>query len=201
MKIKQIFRKLDTNLAILITLVLIAIAATTWKGGWQLTFLGLTSAGQLVQKVGLYVMLGLVLGGMAQKLIPSALIAKWLGHASGFKGIFIGSYIGIFIPAGPFSFMPIIASIYKAGAGVGPIIALYAGRAMLSLQILVVWQIPILGLELPLSRFLACLFLPPFVGIAGKAVYQLVSRDPKPDGDCCDSPDVTKHDGETDNIE
>jgi uncharacterized membrane protein YraQ (UPF0718 family) len=118
----------------------------------------------------------------------------------GFKGIFIGSYIGIFIPAGPFSFMPIIASIYKAGAGVGPIIALYAGRAMLSLQILVVWQIPFLGVEIPLSRFLACLFLPPFVGLAGKVVYQLVSKDSKPDDDWSDNPDVVEQYCETDNI-
>ena len=96
--------------------------------------------------------------------------------------------------------MPIIASIYKAGAGVGPIIALYAGRAMLSLQILVVWQIPFLGVEIPLSRFLACLFLPPFVGLAGKVVYQLVSKDSKPDDDWSDNPDVVEQYCETDNI-
>ena len=200
MWIKAIIRKLGINLAILITLVLIAIVATTWKGGWQLTFLGLTNTGQLIQRVGLYFVLGLILGGMAQKLIPSALIAKWLGRASGIKGIFIGSYIGMFIPAGPFTFMPIITSIYKAGAGVGPIIALFAGRAMLSLQILVVWQIPFLGVELPLSRFLACLLLPPLVGIAGKAVYQLVSKDSKLDAVFRDNPDVMERDGETDNI-
>lgn len=197
---QSMFRKLGSNLVILISLVIIAIVATTWIGGWELTFLGLTSAGQLIKRIWIYFTLGLVLGGMAQKLIPSALIARWLGRTSGFKGIFIGSYIGMLIPAGPYSFMPIITSIYQAGASVGPIIALFAGRAMLSLQILVVWQIPFLGIELPFSRFIACLFLPPFIGIAGKTVYQLINKYFQPDDVGTLNPDFMEREGVDDNI-
>jgi uncharacterized membrane protein YraQ (UPF0718 family) len=71
--------------------------------------------------------------------------------------------------------MPVIASIYSAGAGVGPIIALLTGRALLGVQMLIVWQIPFLGVEIPLARYIACLILPPFVGMAGAALYKLIA--------------------------
>ena len=102
MKIKPISQKLGSNLVILITLVLIAIVATAWKGGWQMTFLGFTNAAQLIQRVGLYFMMGLVLGGMAQKLIPSTIIAKWLGRTSDLRVYSSGLISGYLYLLGPF---------------------------------------------------------------------------------------------------
>ena len=169
-------KKLDTTLLILGGLVVAAVAATFWRGGWQLTIFGFTQSGQLFQTVWLRLILGFILGGLVQGLIPSALIAKWLGHASGLKGILIGSYIGVILPGGPYVTLPVIASIYRAGAGVGPVIALVTGRALLGLQMLLVWQIPFLGVEIPLARYIACLFLPPLVGLAGRSVFQVITR-------------------------
>ncbi len=62
MKIKEAARKLDTNLLILVALVLIAIAATFWKGGWQLTVFGFEQAGHLINTVWLRLLLGFILG-------------------------------------------------------------------------------------------------------------------------------------------
>ena len=174
MKARKLWKKLDKTLLFLVVLVFIMAAATFWKGRWELTILGLTQAGQLIHTVWLRLLLGLTLGGLIQVLIPGALIAKWLGHTSGLKGILIGSYIGVILPGGPYINLPIIASIYRSGAGVGPIIALLTGRAMLGLQILLVWQIPFLGLEIPLARYIACLIFPPIAGLAGRAVFALI---------------------------
>jgi uncharacterized membrane protein YraQ (UPF0718 family) len=102
------------------------------------------------------------------------LIAKWLGRTSGLKGILIGSYISIIMPGGPWVSFPVIASIYKAGAGVGPVIALLTGRSVLGIQMLVLWQIPFLGLEIPLAKYIACLVIPPIVGLAGAAVFRKI---------------------------
>ncbi|MFC1985360.1 permease [Chloroflexota bacterium] len=175
-KIKSRGKKLDKTLLLLVALVLLAAAATFWKGGWELTIFGLTQAGQLIQTIWLRLLLGFILGGVVQVLIPSALIAKWLGHASGLKGILIGSYTSIIIPGGPWVILPIVASIYRSGAGVGPVIALLTGRAMLGLHPLLVWQIPFLGAEIPLARYIACLFIPPFAGLTGKAVFQFLAK-------------------------
>lgn len=169
-------KKLDLTFLILAALVFTAVAVAFWRGGWQLTLLGLMQAGQLVEMIWLRLILGLTLAGMVQVLVPRELIAKWLGHASGLRGILIGSYIGVLMPGGPYVMLPLIASIYRAGAGVGPVIALLTGRALLGIQMLIVWQIPFLGVEIPLARYIACLFLPPLVGLAGGALFRMVNR-------------------------
>lgn len=155
------------------------MAAAFWIGGWELAKSGFTQAGQLINSVWLRLLLGFTLGGLIQVLIPRALIAKWLGPTSGLKGILIGSYMGIIMPGPPYVIFPIIASIYRSGAGAGPIIALLAGRALLGLQHLIVWQIPFLGVGIPLATYIICLFLTPLVGLAGAAVFKLITKSPK----------------------
>ncbi len=176
MKIKKAVKKLDTTLLIMVVLVLIALAAAFWQGGGQLAISGFKQAGQLFNTIWYRLLLGFLLGGLIQVLIPSALIAKWLGPTSGLKGIFIGSYTGILMSGGPYVFLPIIASIYRAGAGAGPIIALLTGRALLGIEMLIVWQIPFFGIEIPIARYIACLFVPPLTGLAGGAIFRAVTK-------------------------
>ncbi|MEK7354028.1 MAG: permease, partial [Chloroflexota bacterium] len=121
---------------------------------------------------------GFALGGLIQVLVPRAVIASWRGPTSGIKGILIGSYAGIVLSGAPYVMLPVVASLYLAGAGAGPIIALLTGQALLALQNLIVWQIPFLGVGIPLSKFIVCLFITPLVGLAGSVVYKLLSRLP-----------------------
>lgn len=165
--------KLDISVIILGVLVLAAMAATLEKGGWDMFVSALAGAGELFENVWLLLLLGFVLGGMIQVLIPQNLINRWIGPKSGIKGILIASYISIFISGNPYVWLPVVASVYRAGAGVGPIMALLTARAILSLQMLIVWQIPFFGMELPLARFIVCLFIPPVVGLAGDAIYRI----------------------------
>jgi len=173
--INRLIKKLDKTLLLLCALVLLAVVATLFMGGWQLTVDGLQRAGQLVNTIWLRLLLGFILGGIVSVLVPNALVAKWLGHTSGLKGILIGSYIGTILPGGPFVALPVIASIYRAGAGVGPVIALLTGRALLGINMLIVWQIPFLGLEIPLAKYIICLVIPPLLGLGGAAVFRIVS--------------------------
>ena len=167
-------KRVDLALLILGILIVAALAASLWIGGWQLTYSGLIQAGKLFQSVWLRLCLGFLFGGLIQVLIPRSLISKWLGPTSGFKGILIGSYISIFVGGNPYMWYPVIASVYRAGAGVGPIMSLVTARAILSIQMLLVWQIPFFGVELPLSRYIVCLFIPPIVGLAGNAVFRMM---------------------------
>ena len=70
--------------------------------------------------------------------------------------------------------MPIIASIYGAGAGPAPIIALLTSGNLIRLQGLIVMQIPFFGARIALVRYAVCIFIPPLVGLAGGAIYQLM---------------------------
>jgi len=174
----KMVKKADPTLVILIALLSIAVAAAFLKGGVALTWQGLTQTGRLLETVWLRLPLGFALGGLVQVLVPRAVIARWLGPASGIKGILIGSYTGIIMAGAPYVMLPVVASLYLAGAGAGPIIALLTGQALLGIQNLIVWQIPFLGIGLPLSKYIVCLFIVPLVGLAGSAVYKLLPRLP-----------------------
>ena len=176
--IKSLLKKIDGTLIFLGALVLVAVIAAQAIGGGDKVLDGLERAGSLFESVWLRLILGFILGGMIRLLIPSALIARWLGHTSGIRGLLIGSYIAIIMPGGPYITMPVIAAIYSAGAGIGPIIALLTGRALLGLQMLIVWQIPFLGVEISMARYIACLVLPPIAGMVGAAIYKLVFGPP-----------------------
>ncbi|MBI4296152.1 MAG: permease [Chloroflexi bacterium] len=166
--------RIDAALLTLLLLLTVAATAALWKGRWPLLLAGLKQAAGTFRSMWLRMLLGMTLGGLVQVLIPSALIAQWLGPASGLKGILIGSYIGLFLSGGPFVILPVVAAIYQAGASPGPVIALLAG-GMLHVQELITYQIPFLGIRLPLARYAVCIFVPPLVGFGGGAIYQLLN--------------------------
>ena len=174
--LRRSLRRLDRTLLFLAGLVLAAVAVALYSGGWQQVGDGFGQAGNLASSVWIRLLLGFTLGGLVRVLLPSAVIARWLGHTSGLRGLVIGSYLGMILPGGPYVVLPIIASIYSAGAGAGPIIALLTGRALLGVEMLVVWQIPFLGAQLPLARYIVCLVVPPLVGLAGGTILRLMGH-------------------------
>ena len=166
---------MDVSLLSLLVLVSLALAATFWKGRWQLLISGFKQSGNLVRQVWLRLILGFTLGGLIQVLIPSSLIMEWLGPASGLKGILIASAAGVFITGGPYVSLPIVTALYTAGAGVGPVIAFLVAVPSVSLPNLFTWSIPFLGTRIALSRYIVGIFIPPVVGLAGGAIYNLIT--------------------------
>ncbi|MEE8414564.1 MAG: permease [Dehalococcoidales bacterium] len=166
---------MDIALWILIGMVAVAAVITLWRGRMPLLIAGLKEAVLTFKSMWYRLVLGFTLGGLIQVLIPSPLIAEWLGPASGLKGILIASYAGIVMTGGPFVTLPIIASIYAAGAGPGPIIALLASMNMLSLPMILTWEIPFLGVKIAVTRYIVCLFVPPVIGLAGASIFQLLN--------------------------
>lgn len=170
-------KKIDRALLTLVALVAIGVAAAMLTGGWQLTWDGIVQTGQVVNSVWLRLLLGFTLGGLIQVMVPHAMIARWLGETAGLKGILVGSFIGMIIPiGGPMVYIPIVASIYRAGAGVGPVVALLVGRELLGIVNLVTWHIPFLGLKIAMAKHIAGLLIPPLAGVAGAAVFRAMTR-------------------------
>ena len=167
---------MDITLLVLIVLVLVAMVAVFWKGGWQLLFSGFVQTSQLIRMAFFQLLLGFTLGGLIMVLVPGSLIMEWLGPASGLRGILIASFAGVIIGGGgPAVILPIVASLLAAGAGVGPVIALLASWNLVAARSLLIWQIPFLGAKLALSQFFVYLFIPPIVGILGSYIYNLIT--------------------------
>ena len=175
-------KKVDISMLVLIALVLILAVLTFLSGGWQQVGAGASRSVRLLDTIWPRLLLGFFLGGLVHVLVSHELIARWLGPTSGIRGVFIASYVGIFMMGGPFVRLPIIVSIYRRGAGIGPVIALLTGN-VLAIHGLLIWQIPFLGVGIPLARYIVCLFIPPLVGLAGAAVYRLLVCLPHPNTD------------------
>ena len=154
----------------------VAMVVALWRGRWQLLVSGFKQAGLSVKSVWFRLLLGFSLGGLIQILIPSHIVAQWLGPASGLKGIIIGAYAGIVMVGGPYVTIPVITSIYAAGASPGSIIALLTSMSLISVPNLLTWTIPFLGAKLSLSRYVVCLVISPIIGFVGATAYQLLVR-------------------------
>ena len=102
-------------LLILGTLVFAAIVISLHQGGFQLAFSGIMRAGRLLESVWLRLLLGFLLGGFVQAVIPRELVSKWLGSTSGLRGILIGSFGGVISTGGPYVWLPVVVSIYERG--------------------------------------------------------------------------------------
>jgi uncharacterized membrane protein YraQ (UPF0718 family) len=76
--------------------------------------------------------------------------------------------------------MPVVASIYKSGAAIGPVLSMITARGILGFQMLVVWQIPFFGIELSIARYIPCLLVPPIVGLLGQAVFNILNWTDEP---------------------
>lgn len=154
-------------------LVLICGVIAWRAGGPPRVGQAIWSGGVLLVSVLPNLFLGFLFAGFLQVLLPGELISQWMGHESGHRGLLVGTVAGMLTPGGPFTHFPILASFLAKGAGVGPVCAYIAAWALLGLNRLIVWELPILGLRVTIARFLASLAVPPFVGWLGGLLYRL----------------------------
>lgn len=165
---------MDSSFIILFTLVASASIIAFWRGGWPLISAGLKSGVRNMKSMWWRVLSGILLAGFLQVLIPRTVIAEWIGPASGFTGVLVGSFAGMILTGGPFVIIPIIASIYASGAAEAPIIALLAAAQLTRVQGLFILDIPFFGTRIALLRYGLCLFIPPLVGLAGGTLFRLM---------------------------
>ena len=158
--------------SVLLTLI------TVYYSGLATTLHGLGNGGRLLLYTFPRMIFAFLVAGLIQVLIPNELISQWLGAESGFKGLIIGSLAGTLTPGGPMMHFPIVASLLHSGVGPGPIIAYLTAWSLLGINRLIIWEIPILGLEISLVRYVASLAIPPFMGLLGGYLFRLLPLKP-----------------------
>ena len=102
----------------------------------------------------------LLIAGFIRVLLPKEFVARWIGGQSGLRGIVIGAFAGMCTPGGPVAAFSIIAALRTAGADRGVLVAYASGWALLGLQRIIVWEIPFLGGDFALTRFVVSAPLP-----------------------------------------
>ncbi|HAA58043.1 MAG TPA: hypothetical protein DCE42_24995 [Myxococcales bacterium] len=103
------------------------------------------------------------IAGFVEVLLPKGFVERWLTDAAGWQGICIAWIAGILTPAGTIVGLPIAASLYKAGAGIGVLMTYLTSLALLSM-IRLPLEVGIYGLKLTLIRIGVSILLPPVAG-------------------------------------
>ena len=115
-------RSMDTSTIIMMVGAVIALAAIYFKSP-EAANKGLNATGSLMLEIAPRMVAAFTLAGLFQAVVPEELILRWMGHGSGVRGILIGMSLGGISPGGPMTHFPVIASLFKMGVGIGPLVA------------------------------------------------------------------------------
>lgn len=110
-----------------------------------------------------------IVAGMIQVLLPHELLDKWLGAASGIRGILVGTVAGGLTPGGPYVSLPLVAGLLKAGAGVGTMVAFLTGWSLWAVSRLPM-EVGILGWRFTVIRLVSTFFFPPIAGLIAQVL-------------------------------
>lgn len=111
-----------------------------------------------------------IVAGMVQELLPREAIGKWIGEESGWRGILIGTVAGGLSPGGPFVAMPMAAGLYRAGSGIGTMVAYLTAWSLWAITRLPM-EVGILGWRLTFIRLASTFFFPPIAGFIAQALF------------------------------
>lgn len=155
---------------IILGVVAVLLLAAGYAKGQGQHIAGMRSAGVMLLEVIPLLIFAFIIAGMVQVLIPHEAVAKWVGVESGFRGILIGSVAGGLCPGGPFVSMPIAAGLFRAGAGIGTMVAFLTGWSVWAVSRLPL-EIGFLGWRFTLVRLVSSALLPILAGLIAQVLF------------------------------
>ena len=154
---------MDTSTVVMMAAAVIMLAIVYFKSP-EAAGKGLNATGSLILEITPRMIAAFLLAGLFQAIVPQQLIVQWMGHGSGFKGILIGMTLGGVTPGGPMTHFPVIATFFKMGVGIGPLVAYLTAWSLFGMQRIIMWEIPFLGAKVVAVRFAVSFFFPAIAG-------------------------------------
>lgn len=128
-----------------------------WLHGMEAVERAFVTAGGIILQILPQIVGGIFIAGLAQVLIPKEAVSRWLGEEAGMRGLLIAEVAGALTPGGPFGSFALVYALGKVGADIGVLICYITSWTLLSLLRLVIWEIPFLGPDFSLLRYVICL--------------------------------------------
>jgi len=150
---------MDTSTIIMMAGAAIMLVAVYWKAP-EAAHKGLSATAALILEITPRMIAAFTLAGLFQAIVPEDVIVRWMGHGSGIRGLLIGMILGSVTPGGPMTHFPVIASLFKMGVGIGPLVAYLTAWSLFGLQRIIMWEIPFLGLQVVAIRVAVSLLFP-----------------------------------------
>jgi uncharacterized membrane protein YraQ (UPF0718 family) len=154
---------MDTSTTVMIVAAVVALAVIYFKSP-EAANKGLNATGSLMLEIAPRMVAAFTLAGLFQAVVPEEVILRWMGHGSGLRGILIGMSLGGITPGGPMTHFPVLASLFKMGVGIGPLVAYLSAWSLFGLQRVIMWEIPFLGAKVVAIRIAVSLLFPLIAG-------------------------------------
>jgi uncharacterized membrane protein YraQ (UPF0718 family) len=106
----------------------------------------------------------LVAAGFAVQMVPSEVIARYLGADAGFTAVLVASVAAIVVPSGPVIAFAIAAALAGEGASLPALIAFVSGWSVFAAHRIMIFELPMLGGRFVLLRLLSVTPLPVLAG-------------------------------------
>ena len=127
-----------------------------------------TLFGEMLPKV----LAGCLIGAFVTLLLPREMVARWVGHESGFSGLLIAAFFGFLLPGGPITIYPVAGAFLVMGADAGAVVAFIVSWTLIGYTRALVWELPFFGADFVIWRIVAALPLPIVAGLLARAVVR-----------------------------
>jgi uncharacterized membrane protein YraQ (UPF0718 family) len=165
-------RAFDWSTATIAVLAFAAAATVYVRDGREhfLTILlgDVTLFGEMLPKV----LAGCLIGAFVTLLLPREMVARWVGHESGFSGLLIAAFFGFLLPGGPITIYPVAGAFLVMGADAGAVVAFIVSWTLIGYTRALVWELPFFGADFVIWRIVAALPLPIVAGLLARAVVR-----------------------------
>ena len=165
-------QQMDTTTLILVVAAVILLVIAFWRGR-DLPLAGLMAAGRTLWRNLLILLLGFIIAGLAQVIIPKEWIARWLGAEAGVKGVLIGCVVGGLVPGAPYATFPLVAALYRSGASLGVVVGFVSAWSLWSVSRLPV-EIALIDSKPALIRYGVTFIVPPIAGLVAEVLARVV---------------------------
>jgi uncharacterized membrane protein YraQ (UPF0718 family) len=121
---------------------------------------------------------GCLIGALVRVLVPREVISRWVGEGSGLTGLLIAASVGAIFPGGPFTIFPLAVAFIVSGADRGSAVAFVTGWLLLGVNRAVIWELPFLGADFVMLRFLISLPMPVLAGLFARGLDRFLPERP-----------------------
>jgi len=111
-----------------------------------------------------------LIAAFVQALLPPNFFARYMGEETGLKGLTFATAAGAVTPGGPMTSFPLVSMLQNTGTGRGALIAYVTSWTTMGLQRVFMWEVPLMGSEFAIIRFVASMPLPVIAGLVSRLV-------------------------------
>jgi uncharacterized membrane protein YraQ (UPF0718 family) len=165
-------RAFDVSTTAIAAVAAAAAATVYWRDGSERFVDILMGDATLLAETLPKVLAGCLMAAFVTMILPRELVARWVGHESGFTGLLIASFFGFLLPGGPITIYPVAGALLMMGADAGAVVAFITCWTLLGYSRALVWELPFFGAHFVIWRIAEALPLPIIAGLLARIVVK-----------------------------